>query len=304
MPPEVAVAHWQAELTAPHDPDAGRSGEVTYFGRLGVVWRPGTLRTIVLPDGHPDAQRTATARRLLGTVETFDEHRLFATRHRLTPGSEPHLADGELSPAMLLEYVLATGDWVRPENRARQHLLEIGDLTMDLPALRLSRATDLDFGITARGAWSDGLWTVRVAVAGIGAMTLRYAANPVPLAYEPVVADGGAVSPHRDADLWCTPGAPRSCLPHPALAAILEDARRGTEGADAQRLSIDRLVLLPGCLDVDIVHRSAGGYRADAAGVPVIAVERVRFGPIEPPATPDSAFRTGSRDRVLVHTNR
>ncbi|MFE2958102.1 SDR family NAD(P)-dependent oxidoreductase [Nocardia tengchongensis] len=304
VPPEVAVAHWQAELTAPHDPDAGRSGEVTYFGRLGVVWRPGTLRTIVLPDGHPDAQRTATARRLLGTVESFDEHRLFATRHRLTPGSEPHLTDGELSPAMLLEYVLAAGDWVRPENRARQHLLEIGDLSVDLPALRLSRENDLDFGITARGAWSDGLWTVRVAVAGIGAMTLRYAANPVPLAYEPVVADGGAVSPHRDSDLWCTPGAPRSCLPHPALTAILEHARLGSEGADAQRLSIDRLVLLPGCVNVDTVHRSAGGYRAGAAGVPVMAVERVRFGPIESPTAPDSAFRTGSRDRVLARTHR
>ncbi|GAB3203556.1 SDR family NAD(P)-dependent oxidoreductase [Nocardia tengchongensis] len=302
--PEEAVAHWQAELIAPHDPDAGRSGEVTYLGRLGVVWRPGTLRNIVLPEGHPDAQRFATARRLLGTVETFDEHRVFATRHRLTPDSEPHLAGAELSTAMLLEYVLAAGDWVRPENRARQHLLEIGDLTVDLPALRLSRETAHDVGITARGAWSEGLWTVRVTVAGIGAMTLRYAEHPVPLAYEPVVADGGAVSPHRDADLWCTPGAPRSCLPHPALAAILEDARLGSEGADAQRLSIDRLVLLPGCVDVDTVHRSAGGYRADAAGVPVMAVERVRFGPIESPTAPDSAFRTGSRDRVLARTHR
>ncbi|MFE3987371.1 SDR family NAD(P)-dependent oxidoreductase [Nocardia tengchongensis] len=305
--PEEAVAHWQAELGAPYDPDAAArtAGEATYLGRLGVIWRPGSVRTIALPPEHPDAVRTSTSRRLLGEVGSFLEHRLFITRHRLTPGSEPHLVpDGTLGLGMLLEYALAAGDWVRPENRARQHLLEVADLRVDLEALRIPGQRDLEVEITARGTWADGQWAVQVALPGIGSMTLRYGANPVPPGYEPLVTDGTTVARHHEADLWCTPGAPRSSLPHPALAAMLADALAGAEGTAGQRLSIDRLVLLPGCLTADTVHRTAGGYRAVADGVPVMTVERLRLDAIDAEPAPATLAGNGLRDRELAVTAR
>ncbi|MFE5288394.1 SDR family NAD(P)-dependent oxidoreductase [Nocardia sp. NPDC056611] len=309
--PEEAVAHWQAELSAPHDPgvSARTAGEATYLGRLGVVWRPGSVRTIVLPGEHPDAVRTTTSRRLLGDVGSFLEHRLFTTRHRLAPGSEPHLiAGGALPLGMLLEYALAAGDWVRPENRARQHLLEIADLRVDLPAVRIPHDDELEVEITARGTWTDGHWAVRVTLAGIGEMTLRYTANPVPPGYEPTVTDGTAIPRHHDGDLWCTPGPPRASLPHPALAAILADALTAadtaTDSAAGQRLSVDRLVVLPGCLAADTVHRTAGGYRADADGVPVMTVERLRLAAIDAEPTPATMPANGFHDLALVDAAR
>ncbi|MGW4356814.1 ketoreductase domain-containing protein, partial [Nocardia sp. NPDC004582] len=307
--PEEAVAHWQAELSAPHDPgvSARTAGEATYLGRLGVMWRPGSVRTIVLPAEHPDAARTTTARRLLGDAGSFLEHRLFTTRHRLTPGSEPHLvAGGTLPLGMLLEYALAAGDWVRPENRARQHLLEITGLRVDLSALRVPHEGELEVEVTARGAWTDGVWGVQVTLPGIGAMTLRYTANPVPPGYEPLVTDGTTVPRHHDADLWCTPGAPRASLPHPALARILADALASAgstpEGAAGHRLSVDRLVVLPGCLAADTVHRTGSGYRAVAEGVPVMTVERLRLTAID--SEPAQLAVSGSefRDLELVRT--
>ncbi|MFD7843517.1 hypothetical protein ACFV4K_11365 [Nocardia sp. NPDC059764] len=72
-------------------------------------------------------------------------------------------------------------------------------------------------------------------------------------------------------------------------------------------MSIDRLVAVPGCLDADTVRRTASGYRADAAGVPVLTVERLRLTAIDSAAVTESVVRNGAFDRVdrvLVDTAR
>ncbi|WP_152521495.1 hypothetical protein [Amycolatopsis decaplanina] len=137
MSPEDGIANWLAEMAAlSGNPD--HSGEAGYFGRLGVMARPHHLSGTPWPAGSPDRKRVDTGRWFLGAVSRFVEHEQFRTRRRWTLTEDSHLCEsgGALSVPMLLEHVLAAGDWVRPEGHPRQHLASVSDVDIRLAGLR------------------------------------------------------------------------------------------------------------------------------------------------------------------------
>jgi hypothetical protein len=234
--------------------------------------RPGHLTAASWPEGHSDHPRIVTARRFFGGVKEFAEHHHFATRHHWAAGSQPYLLrDGTLPVPMLLEYTLATGDWVRPEGHPRQHLVEIADLEVRLPGLVLSDHDGLTLEIDATGSWSGKIWEVRVtamdgggggASAPVATLTLRYGAKPSVIDM-PGPVGSLSVAPHSDDGMWCTPLVPRACLPHPTLAAGFRLAAARTRSTPT-RLTLRSLVAVPGCLSTDTIHPQADGFVATA----------------------------------------
>jgi NAD(P)-dependent dehydrogenase (short-subunit alcohol dehydrogenase family) len=277
MLPAEGVAHWAAELAAQTTP-GNRSGESTYFGRLGVVVRPGHLKACSWPDDQRDTARVQTLRRLLGEPRTYVDNSQFATRHRLITGSEPHLpAGGSLPVPMLLEYALAAGDWVRPQGIPRQHLAEIAELDVTLPGLRLPVGGELVLDLTATGTWAEEVWEVKVTVTGVATLILRYTADAPTIDPDPQ-GTSIPITPHADAALWCTPQYGHASLPHPALSAILRDVLSETTFDTHNRLTIRSMVPLPGCLATDSCHRTSRGYQLGTAGSsPLLSVEGICF---------------------------
>ncbi|MCG8925633.1 SDR family NAD(P)-dependent oxidoreductase [Lentzea sp. CC55] len=261
--PEEATAHWLAEL-------AEGTGTVSYFGRLGVMARPHLIRAWPWPEGSPDWPRIRTTRLLLGEVLQFAEHERFVTRHRWSPAREPHLAGGALSVPVLLEHLLAAGDWVRPEGHPRQHLTEVSTLDIALAGLRLDGDLVLDF--TATGQWHEDTWQVRAVVTGtegeVATAVLHYRDQPPDLPARPP-GPTRAVPVHTDADLWCGAPAPVACLPHPALHALLALPET------AKRLTVRSLTAAPDCRSADAVGGTAEDCFAVAGGRAVLRLTGV-----------------------------
>ncbi|RSN08001.1 hypothetical protein DMC63_34660 [Streptomyces sp. WAC 05977] len=271
MSPADGVANWLSEMAAlTANPD--HSGESGYFGRLGVMARPHHLRSTAWPAGSPDRRRVDTGRLLLGEVSRFVEHERFRTRHRWTLAEDPHLREstGALSVPMLLEYVLAAGDWVRPEGHPRQHLESISEVDIHLDRLRHD-GNSLALEFDAAGGWNGEVWRVQVTVnddAGtVATAVVNYGEHPPETPEAPVGGFVG-VRAHADEDLWCGTPTPAACLPHPALAAILAPA----ESAGGQ-LKIARIVAHPGATGATAVHIEPGGGLAMADGRVVLRVD-------------------------------
>ncbi|MEU3649864.1 SDR family NAD(P)-dependent oxidoreductase [Lentzea sp. NPDC034063] len=230
MDPVEGVAHCLREMDGLVAPGGSEYG---YFGRLGVMFKPGWLSMTSWPPGHPDARRVETAVRQAGTVRKYVENRLFATRHVLR----------DATPADLLECVLAAGDWVRPEGEPLQHLVEISDLNC-IPAAEDVLEVDLD----ATGSWADDgtVWQVDVVVTSMSgapvlSCRLRYGEQPPELS--PTIAGGttrAVAKQRRSAD--------GRCLSHSALASMFAVLLR--EQADGS-VYIGRLMVRPGCARVD-----------------------------------------------------
>ncbi|MFE5567637.1 SDR family NAD(P)-dependent oxidoreductase [Amycolatopsis japonica] len=271
MSPEDGTANWLAEMTALS------SGESGYFGRLGVMARPHHLSSTSWPAGSPDRTRVDTGRRFLGEVDRFVEHQRLRTRHRWTVTEDPHLCEsgGALSVPMLLEYILAIGDWVRPEGYPRQHLVSMSDVDIDLARL-LPDGPCLELEFDAVGGWNDTIWQVPVLVndetGTMATAVLRYGERPP----ETSVAPKQGLVPvrtHADEDLWCGTPTPSASLPHPALAAILA-AVTPAESA-VGRLRIGQLSALPGARNVTAVHTGAGSGLGVADGQVVLRLDGV-----------------------------
>ncbi|ANN15977.1 hypothetical protein SD37_10205 [Amycolatopsis orientalis] len=276
MDPVEGTTHWLAEM-AEVSRNTGHSGESGYFGRLGVMSRPHQLRAMAWPAGSPDRLRVDTGLAFLGEVDRFVEHERFRASHRWFVAEHPHLSDGELSVPMLLEYVLAAADWVRPEGHPRQHLLSVSDVDVRLARLR-PEGESLALEFDACGGWADNVWQVRVTVTGdfgpVATAVLEYGERPP----EPSSVPEGpstAVRAHADEDLWCGTPTPAACLPHPALSAIL--AAAAPVGRLPDELRIARLVATPGCRGARFVRTGTSRGSAVLDGRAVLELHGIDY---------------------------
>ncbi|MBB5868500.1 NAD(P)-dependent dehydrogenase (short-subunit alcohol dehydrogenase family) [Allocatelliglobosispora scoriae] len=294
--PAEGIRRWTAELAAlaaRAHPAGGaqppRATESVYYGRFGVVAPPGWLAALPWPPDHRDTRRLRDLLAMAGQVREFSSHRRLAFEHRFSHDQEPTAGQSEVSLPVMLEYALGAGDWLPPEGRPRQHLLDITEISCDPGALGLGPGRDLRLTFHATGRWeerdrgSGDCWNVRVVARGEDgraalSCVLRYASAPPDLPRPANATAAQAVARHHDAELWDSGHAPRMCLPHPGLDALLAAARTGPR--DRGRWLISRLAARPGCLAADrlLTLCGSGGDYALAAGSEVVLVaESVRW---------------------------
>ncbi len=280
--PEDAVRRWIDEIHS-----AG-SDEVMFIGQVGAALVPNQLRGFWLFTGHPDLPRLHALAHFLGRVEVFEPFTQVRGTVTHTAGAHPCLADFTVdgAPALpvsvLLEQACAVADWVPPPGWPVQHLAELRDVEVHLPALRLGPGA----GFTTRATGSeqpDG-WTVAVTVTTgtgdrVASMRLRYQEKPPePLPALPAGPAPAAPAPSRSlswrgmaigrpqwrenevllpevtaTDLWTSPFPPTHGIPPAAIEAVVQ-----ASGAE-RTFTLRRIALCPGAQRVDVLRRSADG---------------------------------------------
>lgn len=188
MAVDEGIAHWLGELSD------GGSGEVMFMGQVGQAVTPVQIRGFGASPDISNIEQLHTRRHYLGELRRYRPFALLETRHRLDPASAPFLdeflVDGRpaMLIGMLLEYAIATADWVAPEGFRAVELTTIRDLRVRLDGLVLPPGGQpLAIDAKARG-WQDGaLWQVEVQLRPAGGdddvlrATMGYR-DPVPAA--------------------------------------------------------------------------------------------------------------------------
>ncbi|QUQ63904.1 SDR family NAD(P)-dependent oxidoreductase [Kutzneria sp. CA-103260] len=277
--PEDGVRRWIDEIHA-----AG-SDEVMFIGQIGSALVPTQLRGFWLFTGHPDLPRLHALAHFLGTVREFEPFRrlLSSVNHRAD--THPCLADFRVDGApalpvsMLVEQVCAIGDWVVPEGWPLQHLAELRDLTVRLPALKLGDELTTE----AVGRQEEDGWTVTITVTradgeAVGSVRLVYREDPPSLpafdgkttplprpAAKRLSWRGLALGyPHwaetriqvpavTASDLWTSPFPPAPGISPAAVEAIVRST--GSE----EELRVRRILVSPGAQRVDLLRSPDGG---------------------------------------------
>ncbi|WP_371624217.1 SDR family NAD(P)-dependent oxidoreductase [Streptomyces sp. NBC_01116] len=316
LDPAEGARRWAEEIAS------GHTAEAVFLGRIGAVLAPGQLRGFGMLTGHPDLPRLHALDHHLGEVEEYALFRSLRTRWTLEAGAHPCLTDLRIDglPAVpvgvVLEHLVAAGDWVVPEGWPLLHLREVHRFTVRLAGLRISGGR-MVLHREAVGVRRDGVWQVDVTVrdaAGepVAAATLVYGPEPASLPAPPPVTapepagpagpdagwldwagvvfreerpapgDAGAFAlrPVAPADLWTTSFPPAHTLSPAAIETIVREVDRSRVRDGAGTFTVERLVLSPGAQQTDLVRRGAvsGEWRGESAGREVLLAEGVALG--------------------------
>ncbi|MGW0196175.1 SDR family NAD(P)-dependent oxidoreductase [Nonomuraea sp. NPDC003201] len=300
--PAEGVRRWIRELRS------GHTGEVMFIGQVGSMLVPTQLRGFRLFTGHPDLPRLHGLAHFLGSVELFEPSRRLRSSVIHTPGTHPCLTeftvDGRaaLPISVLIEQACSVADWVVPPDRPPQHLVEVRDVQVRLPALVLapdgSRFTTQALGETLEEGWSVQVTITAETGETAGSMRLLYRSSPPmpPPSVPPSVMRGVAASGGRlawsglvlgagdrlpavtAADLWTSPFPPQHGIAPAALDAVVRRAGPVTDDV----VEIARIVPYPGAQQVDELRPVAGGWAGLRSGSQVLSVEGVTAGPALP----------------------
>ncbi|MEU8707280.1 SDR family NAD(P)-dependent oxidoreductase [Streptomyces sp. NPDC048565] len=313
LDPGEGARRWAEEIAS------GHTGETVFLGRIGAVLAPGQLRGFGMLTGHPDLPRLHALDHHLGEVEEYALFRSLRTRWTLDAGVHPCLTDLRIegTPAVpvgvVLEHLVAAGDWVVPEGWPLLHLREVHRFTVRLAGLRLTGGR-LILHRRAEGVRRDGAWHVDVTVcdpAGehVAGATLVYGPEPATLPAgppgtrpvpgedagpdagwldwagvvfreerpEPDDAGAFALGPVTPADLWTAPFPPAHTVSPAAVEALVREADRSCARDTLGTLTIGRLLLSPGAQQVDLLRAGAapGEWWGARAGRQVFLAEGV-----------------------------
>ncbi|MCK8679959.1 SDR family NAD(P)-dependent oxidoreductase [Streptomyces lichenis] len=314
LDPAEGARRWAEELAS------GHTGEAVFLGRIGAVLAPGQLRGFGMLTGHPDLPRLHALDHHLGEVEEYALFRSLRTRWTLEAGRHPCLAELRVEGAeavpvgVVLEHLVAAGDWVVPEGWPLLHLREVRGFTVHLAGLRLTGGR-LELHRWAEGVRRDGEWQVDVSVddpsgARVAGATLVYGPEPAVLpapgpttdrvpAAEEAPSDAGrlewagvvfpaerpepgapgeyALRPVTPADLWTTPFPPGHTVSPAAVETMVRETDRRSPRPAAGTLTVGRLVLSPGAQRVDRLRAGAapGEWWGVRAGREVLCAEGV-----------------------------
>ena len=258
--------------------------EVMFMGALGNGVSPLYLKGFPpIPDAA-NIDDLYTQFHYLGDVLEFRPYQEMRSRNRIaasTPLMQEFRVDGAqaLPVSVLLDYAIATGDWIRPEGAQNLELLELRDVRIHLDGLKCAGQVS-EFTRHARGQWEGTTWTVLVSFGSsasstpVASLTLQYGAHrtadatsmadsrpaePVEIATPAAIewtgiqlqrarwaASGGGlraeVAACPVADLWSTAYVPRAYVPHAALENILR-AAIARAGGPSRRIRIARIAI-------------------------------------------------------------
>jgi hypothetical protein len=262
MEVDEGVARWLGEI------EEGGGGEVTFPGHPGravTVREPNGFK-LVTPD-IPSFDATQSRLFYLGTMLENRRGRSMRTRTsidaRVTPFADEFRVGGEsaIPVSLLLEYAVALGVEIVPDNWPVLHLSEMRNASFDLQSL-IYRDSTFEFERDAVGRWQGDRWVVDVKFSApqahrpFGHIALVFERGEAAASGQPsapgAVATGplsidharglgwthavlepgewgrtasgdmvATVRPPCDADLWALPYAPHASLPVALIEAAL-----------------------------------------------------------------------------------